>query len=151
MTDTTYDSCTLAAVPEKFEVGLQNYAGIIGSAEAMRFLKKWDPTQIYQHENQLNQMMTEELSQIPKLKLIGPKKAVNRGSVLNFSVGERDMAELSLLLDKAAKIMARSGVHCGHHWFHKYDLQPSLRLSFGPYNTIEECEKTLGLLKKFLN
>ncbi|MBW2969410.1 aminotransferase class V-fold PLP-dependent enzyme [Candidatus Woesearchaeota archaeon] len=36
--ETTYSKCTFLPPPEKFEAGLQNYAGIIGLGEAVKYL-----------------------------------------------------------------------------------------------------------------
>ncbi|MEM3690516.1 MAG: aminotransferase class V-fold PLP-dependent enzyme, partial [Candidatus Micrarchaeia archaeon] len=50
----TYDSYVLLKPPEKFEAGLQNYAGSIGLAEAARYLERVGRERIEKHENELN-------------------------------------------------------------------------------------------------
>lgn len=148
--DTFYDSCTLSAIPEKFEVGLQDYAGIIGSSEAVAFLNGIDFVKGSQFKDQLIEFALSELRNIPNLRIIGPKLAKNRNGNLNIEISGRDVAEISMLLDKSEKVMTRSGVHCGHAWYHHYNLKPSLRLSLGFYNTMEEVNIFIEILRKVL-
>jgi len=148
-----YGSCTFCAMPEKFEGGLQDYAGVIGSAAALKYLNQVGVKEVGRHERELNAFITEELSRFPRVKILGPANASLRGSIINFLAEEMDAGEISILLDKAKNIMTRSGVHCCHAWYHKYDLTPSLRVSLSAYNTLEEAQlflKTLhGMLKYF--
>lgn len=147
VTDVHYDSCQLAKSPEKFEVGLQDYAGIIGAGEAIRYISKLNINEAHQHIINLNSRLSNFLNENADIMILGPKSPEKRSGIVNFSVKNREMGELSLMLDQAAKIMVRSGVHCGHAWFHKYDLLPSLRVSFSIYNTEEEVEKLIEVLK----
>ncbi|MBT3583801.1 MAG: aminotransferase class V-fold PLP-dependent enzyme [Halobacteriovoraceae bacterium] len=148
--DVDYQNCTLAALPERLEAGLQNYSGAIGGAAALKFISSIDYGQIAEHELMLNKFVSEELSKLEKVKLIGPSDASKKGSIVNFYIEGLDSGELSLLLDKTSNIMLRSGVHCCHAWYHKQELQPTLRASFSIYNTMEEVELFLKTLKDFL-
>ncbi len=150
ITDTTYDSCTLSQAPEKFEVGLQNYAGIIGSGAAIKWLSKINLKKAHAHLIKLNEQLSEGLSSFDGLKLIGPSQAKNRSGIVNFSTGNRNPAEVCLMLSKMEKIMTRSGVHCGHSWFHKYDLMPTLRVSLAFYNTEAEVEIFLRKMRDLI-
>jgi len=62
---TTYDSAEFLPPPEKFEAGLQDYAGIMGSGEAVRYLKSVGFNEIQKAETQLNLQLTEGLKTIP--------------------------------------------------------------------------------------
>jgi cysteine desulfurase/selenocysteine lyase len=46
----TYDSYEMLPIPEKFEAGLQDYAGIIGLGEAVKYLSKLDFEEVAEHE-----------------------------------------------------------------------------------------------------
>jgi cysteine desulfurase / selenocysteine lyase len=148
--DVTYEACRLSPVPERFEAGLQNYAGAIGSAAAVRYLEELGDENVRQHELQLNQQLTRQLASFPQVKILGPQDPAARGSIVNFTVDDFDSGELSILLDKTRGIMTRSGVHCCHAWFHKYSLRPSLRVSLSVYNTAEEVEAFGDTLRKIL-
>ena len=147
ISDTTYDSCTLSESPEKFEVGLQNYAGIIGSGAATKWLSKIKLEKAHEHVSKLNAELSEGLSGIPSVRFIGPSDPSKRNGIVNFLAGERNPAELSVMLSRMGRILTRSGVHCGHSWFHKYDLKPTLRASLSFYNTSSEVQTFLKYMR----
>ncbi len=150
--DTDYGTCSLADIPERFESGLQNYAGALGSAAALSYLSKYKMNDIRSHESEINSFLTEEFLKIQNVKLLGPKDASKRGSIINVRVDNFDSGELSILLDKTKNIMVRSGVHCSHAYFHKHSLKPSLRFSSSIYNNMDEAEeivKTMNELTRF--
>jgi cysteine desulfurase / selenocysteine lyase len=141
--DTDYDSCVLAEVPERFEAGLQNYAGVLGAAAAMKYLGGLNPILVKRHILSLNETLTEELRDCARIRLLGPSRAEERGAIFNFVFEGMAAPELAVLLDQSHAIMARSGAHCCHAWFRKHGLPASLRLSFSIYNTIDEV-RTVG-------
>ena len=147
--DTTYETCVLSSSPKKFEVGLQNYAGIIGSGAAFKWLSKIKLDKAHDHVLELNNYISSEVLKLNGVTILGPKEAKLRNGIINFTLNDRNPAEISLMLSKLGKVMTRSGVHCGHSWFHKYELQPSLRVSLSFYNTKEEADKFIEIIKGF--
>jgi cysteine desulfurase/selenocysteine lyase len=148
--DTDYGTCSLADIPERFEAGLQNYAGAIGAGEAIDFLSKFNFKHIKQHELELNSYMTEEISKFSNIKVLGPEDPALRGSILNIRVDGFDSGQLSILLDQTNKIMVRSGVHCCHAYFHKHGLKPTLRFSSSIYNGLNEAEQIVKTMHEVL-
>ena len=148
--DSDYGTCTLADIPERFEAGLQNYAGAIGAGQAIDFLSKFKIEDIQKHELELNSFMSEELIKLPNIKILGPQDPSLRGSILNIRVDGYDSGQLSILLDQARSIMIRSGVHCCHAYFHKHNLKPTLRFSSSIYNDITESEEIIKTMHNIL-
>lgn len=144
----TYDSYEMLEIPEKFEAGLQDYAGIIGLGEAVQYLNKLDFKEIKEHELSLNQYLTEELQKFPQIKIIGPKDPSLRSGVVNFYIENTDMHKFAIILDEMAEIAVRSGQHCVHSWFHMRKIYNSLRVSFYIYNTMEEVKSFINNLEK---
>jgi cysteine desulfurase/selenocysteine lyase len=138
--DTTYDTCTLEETPKKYEVGLQNYAGIIGAGATIKYLSKINLKKAHKHVLSLNEMISKEVVTMDHIEVIGPENHEERNGIVNLNIKNRKPEEIGLLLSKMKRIMVRSGVHCGHSWFHKYNLNPSLRISLSFYNTKEEVE-----------
>jgi len=138
---TRYDEFKLLPVPEKFEAGLQNYAGMMGTGAAAEYLMQLDPDVIHEHEVKLNRMITAGIEDIPKLHILGPKAAKEKGGIVSFYIEGKDPHQISLMLDESAGIMVRSGQHCVHSWFHARGISGSVRASLYAYNTIEEAEK----------
>ena len=153
VSDSYYDKYTLAEIPYRFEAGLQNYSGILAAGEAFQYVGELKKQSIFDHEVKLNQIITDNLRKNTKVVILGPQNPELRPSIVNFYIKEKDMGEISILLDKTKSIMVRSGVHCCHAWYHHHQLKPSLRLSLAPYNTIEEAElfnQTINGIIQFL-
>ncbi|MBC8500751.1 MAG: cysteine desulfurase [Nanoarchaeota archaeon] len=145
--ESTYTSQVWEDVPERFEAGLQNYAGIIGFAEAARYLSKIGKTNIEKHEIKLTSKLTNGLEEIGDVSIIGPE-AEKRNCITSFNIGKEDPHQIALLLDNSANVMVRSGAHCVHSWFNKHKIKGSIRASLYIYNTEEEVEYFIDNMKK---
>ncbi|MBW2963354.1 cysteine desulfurase [Candidatus Woesearchaeota archaeon] len=143
-----YDKYELEEVPERFEAGLQDYAGVIGLAEAARYLERIGLDNIEKHEIELNKRITSGLAE--DVELIGPRDASLRGGIFSFNVPGVDMHEVAGILDGSAKIAVRAGAHCVHSWFNAHQMKGSVRASTYFYNTMEEAEKLVEEVKKIV-
>jgi cysteine desulfurase/selenocysteine lyase len=146
----TYEDYKMLPIPEKFEAGLQDYAGIIGLGEAVKYLSKIDFTDIKEHEYKINKYITEELQKLPQIKIIGPADPALRSGIVNFYIENTDMHKFAIMLDELSSIAIRSGQHCVHSWFHSKKIYNSARASFYIYNTMEEAEVFIKNLTKIL-
>ncbi|MBI5452895.1 aminotransferase class V-fold PLP-dependent enzyme [Candidatus Gottesmanbacteria bacterium] len=138
--DVDYVSFVLAKIPDKFEAGLQNYAGAIGAKAAIEYLRDIPLEARNQHVLKLNNFITEKILKLPRLNLLGPKDAALRGGIINFFIDGMDSGDLSIFLDKTNNIMVRSGLHCAHAWYKKHKLVSTVRVSLYFYNTMQEAE-----------
>jgi len=145
---TTYDSHVFLKPPEKFEAGLQNYAGAIGLAAAAKYLDEIGKKNIEKHETELNKKITEGISNIRGVKILGPEDAKLRGGIVSFIVEKMKVHDVALMLNNMQNIMIRSGMHCVHSWFKAHNLEGSDRVSLYLYNTEEEAEKFVETLKE---
>jgi cysteine desulfurase / selenocysteine lyase len=144
----TYTSCEFLPPPEKFEGGLQDYAGILGMGAAVNYLDKIGFSAIQKQEEQLNTRITAGILDIPGLKLIGPQDPKLRGGILSFYIEKIDSHRIALMLDQMANIQVRSGQHCVHSWFNAHQIWGSVRASLYFYNTEEEADLFISSLKK---
>ena len=147
---TTYEDYKFLPVPEKFEAGLQDYAGIIGLGEAIRYLSEVGFENIKEQELKLNTYITEELKKFPQIKIIGPDDPSLRSGVINFYIEGMDMHKIAIMLDNTENIAIRSVQHCVHSWFNAKKIRNSARVSVYFYNTLEEAEKFISSLTKIL-
>lgn len=146
--NSTYTSCEFLPPPEKFEAGLQDYAGIMGLGAAVKYLQGIGFETIQKQESLLNEYVTNEIKDIPGLKIIGPADFRLRGGIVTFYVEGLDSHRIALMLDQMANIQVRSGQHCVHSWFNAHQLKGSVRVSFYFYNTLKEAELFVNNLKK---
>ena len=147
---TTYTDYKFLPVPEKFEAGLQDYAGIIGLGEAVKYLSQFSFEDIKEHELKLNTYITEELKKIPQIKIIGPENPAERSGIINFYIEGMDMHKFVVMLDEMANIEIRTGRHCVHAWFESRKILNSARVSLYIYNTMEEAETFITNLNKIM-
>lgn len=150
VSSSTYESHEFLPPPEKFEAGLQDYAGIIGLGEAVRYLEKVGFEAIVEQEQSLNKFIIDEIVNIPKLKIIGDQNPNLRSGIISFYIEGVDSHQIAIMLDQSANIMVRSGQHCVHSWFASKQITGSVRASVYFYNTLEEADVFVKSLKKVL-
>ena len=144
----TYSDCQFLPVPEKFEAGLQDYAGIIGLGAALKYLQSVGFDAIRKQEAVLNDFITREIKDIEGLTILGPADSNLRGGIVDFYIEGVDSHSIALMLDQMSNVMVRSGQHCVHSWFNAHQLKGSVRASFYFYNTLAEAEIFTTNLKK---
>ena len=145
VSNTTYDSFVPETIPQRFEGGLQDYAGIIGLAEAIRYLQKIGMKNIEEHERKLNERLTKGLEKLG-VDILGPSDAKLRSGIVGFNIGKASSHDVSMMLDSFG-ISTRSGMHCAHSWFNARGLKGSARASFYIYNTEDEVDFMLEKMK----
>lgn len=148
--DSTYTTREIANIPDKFEAGIQNYAGVIGSGAAIDYLNKIGIDDIKNYLLKLNIFVTKELINLDNLKLIGPKDPRERGSIFNFYIKDLPSQHIAMILNESNNIMLRAGMMCAHAWYNANNLDSSVRASFYLYNTIEEIKIFVEVFKKLI-
>ena len=148
--DTTLTTHNLAPVPDKFEAGLQDYAGIIGLGAAVDYMRGLDLDALERHERQINGNITEWLLAHRVARIIGPQEARRRPAILNMILDGHDPFDIAKVLDEASGIMLRAGKHCLHSWYNKTGTSDSMRASFHCYNTLHEADVFIDALGKFI-
>jgi cysteine desulfurase/selenocysteine lyase len=144
----TYDSYTLLDSPEKFEAGLQNYAGAIGAGAAAEYIMKIKKDNIGEYIYKLNSYISSEIINIPGISIIGPIDPALRGGIISFNIENYEPHNIAIFLDEI-NIMVRSGVFCVHSWFNAHNIKGAVRISFYIYNTIEECRILIDKINEF--
>ena len=131
------DGSSWAEVPHKFEAGTPNIAGVIGFAEAVRFLNDVGFDAILEHERELTAYALERLRAVPALELYGPEE--DRISVFSFTYGDIHPHDLSTILDQRG-IAIRAGHHCNQPLMNHMGVAATARASLYLYNTREEID-----------
>ena len=146
----TYTEHKTVGVPEKFEAGLQDYAGIIGLGEGIKYLLSIGLDDIREHELILNKYITEELAKIERIKIIGPADASLRSGIISFYIDGVDMHQVGTMLEEMSGIMIRVGQHCVHSWYNDRKIKNSARISLYFYNTMAEAQELVSSLNKII-
>jgi len=120
--------------PYRFEAGLQNYGGIIGAHAGLRYLQRIGLAAIESAQRELNREVTEALSGLARVRILGPENARDRPSIFGFTIDGIDPHDAALFLDEGWGVLVRSGMHCVHSWYERRGLTGSIRASFYLYN-----------------
>ena len=145
--NSTYDSFEIEDIPERFEAGLQNYSGIMGFDEAIRYLQKVKMKNIEKHEQELNQYISEKLSEMG-ITILGGSDPKKRSGIISFNIKGIHNHEVAGMLNESSNVMIRSGMHCVHSWFNAHHLDGSARISLYLYNTKDECDILIKEIKR---
>ena len=133
----------------RLEIGLQNFAGIVGLGASLDWLKNYKPEGMSArtHQEELAQFLFDELSNIPSLKLINNSPS----PILSFYSDKIDAHRLAIFFS-AQKIMVRSGYFCCHYYLKNLKKYPPLvRVSLGLNNTKEQVELFVKTLQTIIN
>jgi len=136
-----YNKSKILPPPEKFEAGLQNYAGILGLGAGIKYLNKII-NNLPAHEKRISTFITKELNKIPHVHLIGS----GHQSIISFYSDKISSNEIALLLNEK-NIAVRSGKFCVHAWFKANKIKDAVRISLHAYNTITQAKKFIKELK----
>jgi len=145
--EVTLEKTTYADLPYKFEAGTPNIGDAAVLKTALEFVSKIGKEKIRQHENELLAYATEQLVQLPGLRIIGT--AANKVSVVSFVIDKVHPQDVGILLDNRG-IAVRTGHHCAQPLMHCYGIPGTIRASFAMYNTKEEVDKLIVGLQKAL-
>jgi len=138
---------TWNVLPWRFEAGTPNICGGIGLGEAIKYLKKLGMENVFSYEKELTEYALKKFEEIENVKVYGPKQISERGGIIPFNVGELDSHDVALLLDQFG-IIIRSGYHCAQPLHETLGLKGTARASFYIYNTREEIDQMIEVLKE---
>ena len=97
----------------RLEIGLQNFAGIVGLDASLGWLKnfKTEGVSARVHQEKLARILFEELSRLPTLKIVNDSPS----PILSFYSEKVDAHRLAIFLS-TQNIMVRSGYFCCHYY-----------------------------------
>jgi len=140
-------SAEWAKAPEKFEAGTPPVAEAAAFATSLEYINSIEFDQIKAKESELSSMLYFGIKALNEFTLLVPDFNPDKyGPVIAFthkSIHPHDLAQLLSYED----IAMRSGHHCAQPLHDFLGFPSSLRASIGMYNTKEEIERTLQVLK----
>ena len=143
----TKDSFQPAEIPQKFEAGTPNIAGVIAFAAALEYLENVGLDQIHSHELELGSYALEELRKVPKIKMYGPDSMESRGGIISFNLDGIHPHDVGSILDEDG-IAVRAGHHCCEPYMKLCKITGSVRSSLYLYNGPEDIDSLVSSLKR---
>ena len=131
----------------KFGAGTPNVSGPVGLAAAVQYLHGLDRSAIERHERQLTQYALEQLTDIPGLRLLGPRLAVQRVPVFSFTLAGHSPAEILEHLD-ARGIGVRAGDLAALPLLKRFGVNAAARASCYLYTQTAELDRLTAALRE---
>jgi cysteine desulfurase/selenocysteine lyase len=139
----TVDTVELKSLPTRLEAGTPNIADAIALGEAAKYLQSIGFDKITEHERTLREYALSELEQIPHIKIINKK---SDSGIIAFNVDGIFSQDVAVYLNKH-KVCVRAGNHCAKILKNETGVKNTVRMSIYLYNTKEEIDYTIDLLK----
>lgn len=133
--------------PARFEAGTPNIEGVIGLNAAIKYIKEVGLDKIEEHDIELKNYLLSELGKIDNINIIN--KNAESGNIL-FNIEGVFAQDTAIYLDHY-NICVRAGNHCAKLLKDELGIKNTCRISFYLYNTKDEIDKLIEVLKEAKN
>ena len=130
-------------LPLRLEAGTQNIAGVLGLFASIDYLNNIGMNKIHEHELELKNYLLEKLKSIDNITVYN--KNTDSGIVV-FNIDNIFSEDTSRYLNHY-HIFVRAGNHCTKMVKDELGIKNTCRISFYLYNTKEEIDKLIEVLK----
>lgn len=131
----------------KFGAGTPNVSGPIGLAAAVEYLRSHDRGAIERHEAELTKYGLELLSDIPGLRLLGPRSAAERVPVFSFVMSGHSPQDILRRLDSKG-IAIRAGDLAALPLLRRFGVTTAARASCYLYTQTAELDRLAAALRE---
>lgn len=137
-------------LPDRLEAGTLNNSGIVSLGKGIDYINSYGTDAIYSHEFSLMQHTYKALENINDVVLYTPFPEQGKTMpIISFNFGDYSSEKTAAILAKN-DICTRAGFHCtplAHKHFGTTD-RGTVRISFGMFNTVRDCDALINLVKK---
>ena len=142
-TFTTNGYLELREIPVRLEAGTPNIAGVIGLGAAIDYVNNIGIDNIKEYEHMLKRYLVSKLKQLDFIEIYNE---FNSGSIVAFNIKNVFSQDTAVYLDKY-NICVRAGNHCAKILNNVFNVNNTCRISLSFYNTKEEIDKLIEVLK----
>ena len=145
----TFEKTTYAPLPMKFEAGTQNFASTATLKPAVEIANKLMDNKLVENIDSIRDYLLDYFRKDERIRLYGVPRGTNEEKIplFSFSVKGVHHEDLALILDKMG-VAVRSGQMCAEPLMDRFGVTGMLRVSFAPYNTLEEAEYFVKCLNR---
>lgn len=140
------DNTTYKKPPYCFEAGTMMIPEILALGDAIKYVENITYEKIEQHIKELRSYLVDKLTnEIDNIEILN--KDIIDSHLITFNIKGIHAHDVASHLDKY-KIIVRAGHHCAEPLLNSLGCSSLVRISFGIYNTKEDCDKLIEVLKK---
>ena len=145
----TFEKTTYAPLPMKFEAGTQNFASTATLKPAIDIANELINKELISNIDSIRDYLLDFFHKDERISLYGVPRGTNDEKIplFSFSVNGVHHEDLALILDKMG-VAVRSGQMCAEPLMDRFGVTGMLRVSFAPYNTMEEAEYFVKCLNR---
>lgn len=146
----TIDGYEAAGLPFRHEPGTPHIVGAVSLLAALEYIDSIGGYEVVEkYERELTEYALEQFASLPSgIRLLGSKKSENRLGVFSFVFEDKHPNDVAEQLADA-NICVRAGHHCTDPLHQSLGIWGSLRASLYIYNTREDVDKLVEILKKY--
>lgn len=144
--DVDFDRATLEHGAQKFQAGTPDVAGPVGLAAAVKFFQAAGPL-LRTHDDELVRHGLARLSEVPRLRIIGPRRPENRVPVFSFVIEGQQPTAVARALD-ARGIAVRAGDLAALPLLKRFGVTEAVRASAYVYSTTADIDRLADALRE---
>ena len=130
-------------LPLRLEAGTQNIAGVLGLQAAIKYIEEIGIDKIHEHEMELKNYLLTKLKEIDNIEIYNQE---SDSGIIVFNIKNIFSEDTSRYLNHY-HICVRAGNHCTKMVKDEIGIKNTCRISFYLYNTKEEIDKLIEVLK----
>ena len=143
----TLEDVTYAELPHKFEAGTVNAGAAVGLAKAIEYIKNIGLEEIEERELSLTKLALEGMQAIPHITVLGTDRPEEHHGIITFKVEGVHPHDIAAIIADA-DVAVRAGHHCAEPLHQFLGIPSTTRASLMFYNTEEEVERFLDIVRK---
>lgn len=137
----------LREIPTRLEGGTPNIEGVLGLSAAIDYLNNIGMDKINKYERGLRKYLINELSKLDFITIYNKDVDTN---IVAFNIDGVFAQDTAIYLDKY-NICVRAGNHCAKMIDNVFNISNTVRISLSFYNTKEEVDLLINVLKNSKN
>lgn len=141
----SFEKSTYAPVPQRFEAGTPNIAGVVGLSAAIKYVQSIGLDIISKYESYLLDTANKKLKSLPGISIFADN--ADRAGIVSFTVDGIHPHDLGTILDTEG-VAIRAGHHCAMPLMTRFGVAGTARASFAIYNTTDDIDALVNSLAK---
>lgn len=135
------------SIPTRLEAGTPPIAEVIGLGKAIDYLEEIGMDRVFAYEKELKKYLVSQLEQLDSILLYN---TTSESGALAFNIDGVFSQDTAIYLDHY-HICVRAGNHCAKVLKEEMNIKNTCRVSLYFYNTKEEIDRFIEVLKKVVN
>ena len=137
----------------RYEAASYNIQAIAGLNEAIKWIKDESQPKIRLFKKKITDYLLKRLKEITDVILYIPNDREKHSSIVSFNIKGWTPLDIGIILDEDFSIAVRTGFHCSpliHDFLGTKELQGTVRVSIGYFNTKEDIDYLIGAINEIL-